>query len=87
VDELEKLYGKGLLNQIKQGNVLLSPNIPQSKPKRLPLSTSLPDNAQAASSITDDYVCPKCKKSFNSKDELELHMETNHKSRKIPAQQ
>jgi hypothetical protein len=88
MEELEKLYGKGLLNQIKQESVPPPSNIPLPNPERPQPRTPVPENAQAsASEDKGKYVCQKCKKSFNSKDELELHIETAHKARKIPAQQ
>jgi hypothetical protein len=88
MEELEKLYGKGLINQIRKENVPPPPNIPQPNPERSPpLNPNPEETPTSAGSSTENYVCQICKKSFNSKDELELHIETDHKTRKIPAQQ
>jgi transposase-like protein len=87
MEELEKLYGKGLLNQIKQ-EIAPSPSKVSHLDQRPTSKTPVPENAQTSTGDKQGkYVCQKCKKSFNSKDELELHIETLHKTRKIPAQQ
>jgi transposase-like protein len=88
MEELEKLYGKGLLNQIKQEIAPPPSKVSQLDYERPTPKTPVPENAQTSTGDKQGkYVCQKCKKSFNSKDELELHIETLHKTRKIPAQQ
>lgn len=80
MNKFEVLCGRGLKGY-KLTNVSPAPNIPQPNP------VGPPSPEAAAGDDRVAYVCPKCKKVFNSKDELELHMETDHQSRKIPQQQ
>jgi hypothetical protein len=50
---------------------------PESPPPRAPIP-----KPSAHAGGTGTFTCSICRKSFNSKDELELHIETDHKARR-----
>jgi hypothetical protein len=65
---------------VQEASMPPPPNIPQPHPERPPPNVPIPGEPTAGNSEVA-YTCPVCKKVFNSEDELQLHMETDHKSR------
>ncbi len=77
-----------------QGNMPPPPNIPAPRPERPPPEIPNPEpepqpeeKTKVGGDVAEAFKCQKCGKTFNSKDELDLHIETDHKSRKLPEQQ
>jgi len=82
---------KMILNYNTQGHHASTPpppNIPEPRPEMPPPQipnpepTPKPKGETISGDKLEAYKCKICGKTFDSKDELELHIKTDHKSRK-----
>ncbi len=79
MDKSNVSYKKYLRNTQKKTNESPLP-IPQPHPEKPPPNVPIP--GEASSGEVSVFICKICGKHYDSKEELELHMKTDHKSSK-----